>query len=565
MVWLGGWRPEAGYALGIPLVVDGAAMALGAFAALVAACCLIGAVGSLDSVGGLAEVLVLLLVAGSVGFVSSGDLFDLFVFGELLSVSAFPLVAYQVGHPAPLQAGMNFAVIESVGTTLMLLGIGSLYACTGTLDLAGIGRALAQQHDARLVAVSGLLIGTGLLVQAAAFPFHFAHADAETAAPAAILPLLAGVLLPFGDYALARIYWTAFGAAPAVVPATLREVLLGAAVATCAVGSFMCWRERQLKRLLAFASIAHGGIVLAGLGLLDPHALAGAGLYLLADGAVLGALFLVVGALLHRFGRIDEQALGGFGRHAPALVAALALGGLALGGLPPFGTALGKGWIEEAARTLGFGWLEWFLVAVSAVTGGAVLRACGRIALGPAGRDERAHGGRAGAQGTKGGREEAGEAPEEGDGAGLAEPESRLGAATLLTGAVILLALALSVGAWPPARVAARSAAGFFTDRHVYAGLVLDGRAALPLDSGEQPLAGVATGALGAAGALALAAITLFAAWHRRGRSGSSIWWRWSGAPGRFLRAFHTGHIGDYVTWLLVGLLALGLGWWLGS
>ena len=144
----------------------------------------------------------------------------------------------------------------------------------------------------------------------------------------------------------------------------------------------MCFAECHLKRLLAFSTISHTGLFLLGVALLTPHGLAGSALYVLGHGLVKGSLFLAAGILLNRFGSVDENELRGAGRGFPRLGLAFLVGGLALSGLPPFGTWLGKSVLEEAAGRLDYGWLKPLLLVASALTGGAVLRAAGRVFLG---------------------------------------------------------------------------------------------------------------------------------------------------------------------------------------
>src|ERR671922_2515552 len=199
-----------------------------------------------------------------------------------------------------------------------------------------------------------------------------------------------------GLYAVARVYWTVFAQPFAGHEELVRGVLLGAGVATAVVGAVMALEQHNLKRLLAFATVAHVGLLLMAIGLLSAEALAGAALWIAADGLVRGALFMCAGILVQRLGEGNDVDMRGLGRRLPYTGVLFVIGALALATLPPFGTFLGKSLVESAALEEGYGWLPVVFVVASALVSGAVLRAGGVVFLGlgpPAGEpaDEEAH------------------------------------------------------------------------------------------------------------------------------------------------------------------------------
>ena len=181
--WSGGWRPVHGFSVGIPMVADDVGAGVALLAAGLVLLALVYSWRYFADVGSHFEVLLLLFLAGMQGFAFSGDLFDIFVFFELMGAVAYALTATKIEDPSSLQGGLNFGVVNSLGTYLSLFGVGLLYARTGQLNLAGLGRALAGDRPDALVIAGFVLVSTGFLVKGALAPFHFWLADAHAVAP----------------------------------------------------------------------------------------------------------------------------------------------------------------------------------------------------------------------------------------------------------------------------------------------------------------------------------------------------------------------------------------------
>jgi multicomponent Na+:H+ antiporter subunit D len=382
--WFGGWRPRHGVAIGISFSVDPLGAAIAAFSATLAVCAFVFSYSYFREVGHLFYSLMLVFLAGLVGFALTGDLFDLFVFFELMSVAAYALTGYKIEQPGAVQGALNFAITNTVGAFFVLFGIALLYGRTGALNLAQVGESLAGRHADGLVVGALVLLTVGFLVKAGSVPFHFWLSDAYAVAPAPVGVLLAGVMSDLGYHAIGRLYWDVFSTPTAGGAAAVRGLLLALGVTSALVGGAMCLLEADLKRVVAFLTISHGGIVLAAIALLQGAALGGATLYLVADGLLKGALFLAVGAAQNRLGASDELWLRGRGRAREHLWlgALFVVCGLGLAGLPPFGPFLAVSVIGESARSAGFGWLPPVLALATALGAAAVLRAAGRVFLG---------------------------------------------------------------------------------------------------------------------------------------------------------------------------------------
>ena len=182
------------------------------------------------------HALILIFLGALAGFALTGDLFNMFVFFELMSVSAYALTAYRIDRPASLQGALTFAMTNSVGAVMILFGIALLYGRTGALNLAQVGEVLATRPSDGLVVVSFALITGGFLVKAAIVPFHFWLADAYAVAPTPAAIVFTGVMSDLGIYAVARIYVTVFEAPLEPHEAGLRAVLVGFGVLTALVG-----------------------------------------------------------------------------------------------------------------------------------------------------------------------------------------------------------------------------------------------------------------------------------------------------------------------------------------
>jgi multicomponent Na+:H+ antiporter subunit D len=532
--WFGGWRPRGGIALGVAFTVDPVGAGLATLAGVLAVAALVYSWRIFEAVSPLYHALMLVFLAAIVGFCLSGDLFNLFVFYELLSVAAYALAGYHTEDPGSLRGALNFAMTNSVGAFLVLAGIALLYGRTGALNLAQLGQALAAAPADRLVVVAFLLLMVGFFVKAAVVPFHFWLADAYALAPIPVGVLFAGVVSELGLYAVARVYWTVFSG-PLPGGAGLRAVLLLGATATALLGGVMCVLQHHLPRMLAYATVSHVGLTLAGFALLAPGGLAGAVLYLVADGLVKGALFVSIGLVQHHLHDVRELELHGLGRRLPWAAGLMALGALGLAGVPPFGTFRGKALMEEAAAAAGHPWLAALFVVVAALTSAALLRAAGRVFLGmgpPAA--------------TKATPARA-----------VRHPHLHW---TLIGPAVLLLAAALALGLAPGLTGRVEAAAARFTDRPAYAAAVLQGTTG----PGVRTIGGhgrslavpaalaVLSALLGAA--LALAALRPGRPEGRLLRSADRLW-----APAvAVLRDLHSGNVGDSVTWLVAGLAGFG-------
>ncbi|WP_205718505.1 complex I subunit 5 family protein [Actinomadura sp. WMMA1423] len=550
VTWLGGWGPGTG--VGIPLAADPLAAALALLAAVLTLAALAFSWRYFTEIQAIFHALILVFLASMCAFVYTGDLFDAFVFFELMSVVAFALTGYRSEEPSTVHGALNFGIVQSLGAYLTLAGIALVYGRTGQLGLAAIGVHLAGRPGA-LVTAAFVLICTGYLVKAAAVPFHFWLADAHAVAPTPVCVLFSGAMVELGVYGVARTYWAVFAG---LVP--LRAVaVLGAAAAL--LGAAMCVLQHHIKRLLAYSTISHAGLLLIGVAAGTPGALSGTAYYLAGHAGVKGALFLAAGALLNRHRSVDARDLRGRGRGMPITGAVFLVGALCLAGLPPSGLFAGHSVTEHAVLERGWWWFTPLSIAASAVTAGAVLRVWLVVWRGRSLPGEPGAGAGAGARGER-------EGPE--------TPFTLRSIPWIMVApAVALLAAGLATGLLPGGPVA--DAAAVFADRGAYAALVLDGRITHPHTPPAEPwtaagLAGAAVTLLlalaVAAGGVRRTAPTRAAAPARatapaaaRAALGRAALRRATGAATRRLHDLHSGDVSDYAAWLTAGVAVLAL------
>jgi multicomponent Na+:H+ antiporter subunit D len=541
--WFGGFRPARGVAIGIDFEAGPLSAGLASLAAVLVTAAMTFSWRYFRRVATYYHALMLIFLAGMTGFCLTGDIFDLFVWFELMGVAAYALTAYRPEERGSLQGALNFAVTNSIGAYLSLSGIGLIYGRTGALNMAQIGTYIGRHPPDGLVTVAFLLIIAGLLIKSAIVPFHFWLADAHAVAPTPVCVLLSGVMVELGLYGIARVYWSVFGLALGH-RAAISHVFVALGVLTAVTGALFCFRERHIKRMLAFSTISHAGMFLVGVALFTPLGLVGVAVYVAGHGLVKAALFLCIGIVLHRLGSVNETWLHGRGRLLRVTGVVFTLAGLGLADLPPFATFLGKGYIDESAWAHGLPWITGVFVACAILTGGAVFRVAGGVfyGLGDAPSEDPAM---------------AAMAAEE-----TSETESgrQRTPLTMIIPPAVLVAAAAVIALIPQLGSVVQAAATRFEDQAGYNATVLAGAhiahpaAIAAAESTAVTPTDVLTGAGSAIGSLVLAFLALY--WRRLPllRRGYE--------PGTgltvLIQRFQSGVLNDYVTWIVLGLAAIG-------
>ena len=278
----------------------------------------------------------LLASGGLFGLVATGDAFNLFVFLEISALSSVILISMGAGADRrALSAGFNYLVIGAVGATFYVIGVGFVYAITGTLNIADLAARIADiGGGAALYAGFGFMIA-GIMVKAAVFPVHIWLPAAYGYAPSAVSSLLAAIATKAALYVLARLLFTLFAGVPDITELAVTYVIVPLSLAGIFVGTVMAIYEKDIKLLLAHSSVAQIGYIALGFGLASSASVAASFVHIGNHALIKGGLFMAVGGFVAALGsRANLASFVGIGRRMPITATAFTVCGLSLAGLP---------------------------------------------------------------------------------------------------------------------------------------------------------------------------------------------------------------------------------------
>ena len=303
----------------------------------------------------------LLCLAGLLGVAITGDAFNLFVFLEISSLSSYVLVGLGLDRKA-LTAAYQYLVMGTLGATFIVIGIGLLYAATGTLNMADIAKRLpATGYDRTVIAAFAFLI-VGTSLKLALFPLHLWLPNAYTYAPSSVSAFLAATATKVAVYILLRFLFTVFGAEFSFTTLPTGTVLITLAIIAMFAASTVAIFQNNVKRMLAYSSVAQIGYIILGISLVTVEGLTAGILHLFNHALMKGALFLVMGCVMYRIGSVHIDDFAGLARRMPWTMAAFVGGGLSLIGVP-----LTAGFISKWHLVLAVLHKGWWPIAVLVV------------------------------------------------------------------------------------------------------------------------------------------------------------------------------------------------------
>ncbi len=306
----------------------------------------------------------LLCLAGLLGITITGDAFNAFVFLEISSLSTYVLIALGKDRRA-LVAAYQYLIIGTIGATLYVLGVGLLYTVTGTLNLVDIASKLQVIGFSRPVLAALAFLTVGISLKLALFPLHVWLPNAYAYAPSMATAFLAATATKVAVYLLLRFLFSVFGVGIVFNTLPVTEIFLVLSIAAMFGASIVAIFQEDVKRMLAYSSVAQIGYITLGIGLANQAGLTGSIVHLFNHAVMKAALFLALGALFFRIGTMKIDNLAGLGQKMPITMAAFVLAGLSIIGVPGTAGFISKWYLAVGALEHGWWWLVFLLVASS--------------------------------------------------------------------------------------------------------------------------------------------------------------------------------------------------------
>ena len=302
------------------------------------------------------------LVVGIIGVAFAGDFFTFFVFWELMGIASYVLVAFRKENWGPVEAGFKYMVMGAVGSTLLLLGIALIYGMAGTVNFAQISSSLHSGGMGLWMMAAMMIFVVGFGIKSAIVPLHTWLPDAHPEAPSPISAMLSGILIETALYGLTRILYITF---PAI---EFSLVIAALAVITMTFANIVAVLQTDVKRMLAYSSIAQVGYMLIGVASGGIMGLTGLFLHVFNHSLMKGLAFLSAGSMIEESGSRDIEKLRGISKVMPITTLTMFIAMLGLGGVPGTAGFISKYLLFGSAIEPGFWWLTVVAVLNSALS-----------------------------------------------------------------------------------------------------------------------------------------------------------------------------------------------------
>jgi len=306
----------------------------------------------------------LLCLTGLSGIAITGDLFNLFVFLEISSLSSYALISLGQ-HRRALLAAFQYLIMGTIGATFLLIGIGLIYQLTGSLNMSDIAAHLQTYSGPRTVVVAFAFVSVGLSIKMALFPLHRWLPNAYAYAPSVVSCFIAATSTKVSVYVLLRMVFTIFKPGFAFRTLQLDSGLMILSLLGIMATSFAAIYQDNLKRMLAYSSVSQIGYIVLGISLASPHGLTAAIVHMFNHALIKGGLFMCLGCFALRVGMPTLDKLQGISHRMPYTALAWSLGGLALIGVPLTAGFVGKWYLLLATFESNYWWVAIFILASS--------------------------------------------------------------------------------------------------------------------------------------------------------------------------------------------------------
>lgn len=314
-----------------------------------------------------------LCLTGLLGIAITGDAFNIFVFLEISSLSAYVLIALGRDRRA-LVASYQYLIMGTIGATFIVIGIGLLYLMTGTLNLADMGHRIAAVQGTRPVLAALAFLTVGISLKLALFPLHQWLPNAYAFAPSAVTAFLSATATKVAVYVLLRFYFSVFGQSQVFGRLPMQEVMLLLALAGMFAASTIAIFQTDLKRLFAYSSIGQIGYIILGISFGSTAGLTATIVHLFNHGVTKGAIFMLLGGVALSMGGTSLTQIQGLGKRMPLTSFAIVVCGLSLMGVPGTAGFVSKWYLILAAIEKGQWWLVFLIVASSLLAAAYVWR-----------------------------------------------------------------------------------------------------------------------------------------------------------------------------------------------
>lgn len=309
----------------------------------------------------------LLCLAGLLGIAITGDAFNAFVFLEVSSLSTYVLIALGRDRRA-LLAAYQYLIMGTIGATFYVIGVGLLYSMTGSLNLVDVASRLPEIENMRPVLAALAFLTVGISLKLALFPLHVWLPNAYAYAPSVATAFLAATATKVAVYLFLRFFFSVFGVSITFETLPIGETLLVLSIAAMFGASLVAVFQSNIKRMLAYSSVAQIGYITLGISLASKTGLTGGIVHLFNHALMKGALFLILGAVVYRIGTVRLEELAGLGRRMPLAMGGFALAGLSIVGTPGTVGFVSKWYLAVAALEKDWWWLVFLLVASSLIS-----------------------------------------------------------------------------------------------------------------------------------------------------------------------------------------------------
>ncbi|MFL3647957.1 MAG: monovalent cation/H+ antiporter subunit D family protein [Oceanospirillaceae bacterium] len=298
-------------------------------------------------------ILYLLSLTGMLGIVTTGDAFNVFVFLEISSLSAYSLIALGRDRRA-LWASFQYLIMGTIGATFILIGIGLMYQMTGTLNMADLATRLPEVAETRTVTTAYVFFIVGVCLKLALFPLHLWLPNAYAHAPSIVTAFFAATSTKVAAYLLIRFTFSIFGVSFSFTTLPMEMVFLTLGLLGIFVASTVAIYQDNIKHVFAYSSVAQIGYMIVGFSMSTNAGLSAMLLHVFNHALMKGALFLALGAVMFRVGSTQLKDFQGLGRQMPLTMAAIVVGGLSLIGVPLTVGFVSKWYLVVAALEKGW-------------------------------------------------------------------------------------------------------------------------------------------------------------------------------------------------------------------